>query len=514
MTFLATNSSRIANIATQLAAVGCYTEREEHELMDEERNCMSRPAERFGMNAQHEPFADDYNVRRQQKMMERNRQAYRDEIRTVKLSEVDQSTITDATEMTLSKRDSTIVVWSETSSVDLNRPIAPKKPEIQISDRLDSIFEASTSSEPVSKETRKPTLKEVIKQRVAFKKKSNVVLQTESELKDAVERVSIRDNLRKKKETWEFQIDATSSMLADESLDTASWDGDVQNISYPEIVRPRPKAATVGTYFASPATLIPPLFATPPFPLPPMMEKMHWEVAVNRIESDLERYDGQLIPQYLEDIKQHMTQVIGAMDFKPDDPDGLDRLHPNIVENLYRKFPFMIHRLTDRPSRAMYSPRVKFTSYSDNKDEYVRARNPARTTTGMGVTRITSRMYVPDRPVQILTNEEIQARLTRARGVQAAESVQIQNRPESSSYTVIEQYNRTVRHFFQTGHQWPRPTADVMMVNKLPNIKTADHLQDWLLRNPFIPNQNQIGQKYVFIILTFRQVERMLKNHN
>ena len=338
--FFTTNARRFENIAQRLAAIGTYTEEEERAIHLEESREMIRPASRYGINPIGRDFADKYNVARQSKLPERCRRAYNDEMSdamSIRMSEADMSIVTEATEKTLTSYSSTIPDWSESSQRQDNTPVIPEVQNV-INERCDQILDADSS---VNTTKPKLSVREEVQRRIAAKKqakKSEPVPELEMpKLTEEVKKVSIRQNLQQKKAKleWEFDIPDSHSMVgSEETLVNKLEDLDQFDDSFPPIIRPRPKATTVGSYFESFAAMIPPMYGSIIFPAPSNMEKLHWEVATGSMRHELERYDGEYIEQYIEDIRQYMAPIIEAMDYLPENQWVLDRYGPHVHTHL------------------------------------------------------------------------------------------------------------------------------------------------------------------------------------
>ena len=334
-TLFAINANRFANVAKRMAASGTFSTEQEHKIHKMESMDMIRSADRFGINPDRHEFANDFNIPRQLKHPERCRRAYKDifaDRTSVQMSESDASVLTRATEKSLSNYSSTIPDWSESHNTPNTSQLEKIEEEARSSN--DGVDQSTDNNET------KSTVQREVAKRVALKKnvRPNIVQDVQiNQLVADVPKVSIRQNLQKKKDEreWEFDITITSSVIDSEAtvLDNAK-DFEEPTEYCPTVVRPRPKAATLGSYFESIAAIFAPAYGTVMFPMPPNTEKLHWEVGVGSLQADLEKYDGEFVYQYIDDIKNHMKPIIDAMDFMPNDDWGLDRYSNDIEYNL------------------------------------------------------------------------------------------------------------------------------------------------------------------------------------
>ena len=330
--FFATIARKLNNIGIQMANVGNYSVADERKIHLQEKE-MVRPAARFGFQPIGSDAADKYNVRRQRKHASRCRQAYKDDVMDASdMTDDAKSAISDATERTYTTQESTMIDWSESSSViSDNKPRLPQSNKIL--QRVEEVLEAETTVESV----KKLSLKETIQQRVAAKKASKTQTVMEVEPEKEAPKLSFRQRLLQRAPTveWEFDLpDSPTQSVASEptvvnessSDPTSSLTGSsIYADTFPTIIRSRPKASTIGAYFETMGSLIPPLYASSIFPRAANTEKLHWEVATGMPESELEKYDGQLQPQYIEDIKHHMEPILKAMDYVVSDQWEFDR---------------------------------------------------------------------------------------------------------------------------------------------------------------------------------------------
>ena len=323
---------KLDNVGRQMALIGDYSDADERKIFLREKE-MVRPADRQGFRPVSEDRLNQHNVERQQKHADRCRQAYKDDVMSeITVSEADQALLSMASERTYTTDESTMVDWSESSSaVSMDKPRPSKTTEIL--QRVEEILDADSTLESV----KKLSLKETIQQRVAAKKKQpQSVEQPAPEIPEPPQ-LSLRQRLlqRSGNGEWEFEIDFPDSptqsiaetVIPDDRSDSTKSTVHLSN-SFPTIIRSRPKASTIGAYFDTPGSLISPLYASSIFPRAANTEKLHWEVAVGAMEADLERYDGQLHPQYLEDIRNHMKPIIEAMDYHVQDQWKFDRYDP------------------------------------------------------------------------------------------------------------------------------------------------------------------------------------------
>ena len=157
-----------------------------------------------------------------------------------------------------------------------------------------------------------------------------------------MKRVSIKDNLRNRmvKTRADYDVPDSPTQSWCGSDDTAIFNEAVIESeeelgeNFPELIRPRPKASTIGAFYEQVAACIAPLYGSSIFPRPPNSEKLHWEVATEVKEAELEHYDGQIVPQYLDDIKFHMKPILKAMDYAPKDTWALDRYSSDVSDHL------------------------------------------------------------------------------------------------------------------------------------------------------------------------------------
>ena len=354
-----TNAKRFANVAMQLSATGCFSEEEERRIYLEQTQDMIRPAEKFGAMEIKSDQPDQFNPARQQKLPGRERKAYNDETMSQILAEADLSMLTKVSERPVSQRSSTVFEGSDISFFEQTGPRPSTTKMVQ--DRVDEILDQETTLEPVPKNT----LKSVIEARVAAKKKAKTETQKPEveveEITEEVQKISLRSRLRKKKvhtdEDTELPDSPSASTVGSDAtiLNQAMMSSEDEfNDSFPTLIRPRPKSSTIGAFFEQIGTCIAPLYGSTIFPAAPASEKLHWEAATGVMQADLEKYDGQLQPQYIEEVRSHMDPILKAMDYKVSDPMALDRHHPDVSEHLRQRL-FIIDQYYTPTNNNNYS---------------------------------------------------------------------------------------------------------------------------------------------------------------
>ena len=235
-----------------------------------------------------------------------------------------------------------------------------------------------------------------------------------------------------------------------------------------------------GVYFPCFGLLVPPLFGSDIFPLPPKQEKYHFNLMMDRPTG---HYDGNPNSKYEDEIRRFMKTYLNSFrgtSLSFNTFDGLDEG----LSKWAAKFPFASVRWGQTAQAAESTVRGKTfepVELNPRLMEGARDRLPHIT----GKNQISTTGAAHHQPVQPFRSKEILINRQQKQDVQKLKDfLGNSDLGQSSIKTQYDQFTKVVENFRKNGGKFKPPRAVIRKtINAIRDIKGVDDMQVWLMEN-------------------------------
>ena len=274
---------------------------------------------------------------------------------------------------------------------------------------------------------------------------------------------------------------------------------DLDSFQTPDVFIPPPrrqKALYKGTYFPCFGLFCSPLAGTEIFPLPPKMEKVHFDVAMDQ---PTDHMDGEPKYDYLDDIKKYMEPILAS--YKNPNKDRFLYRYANDMENDWKhKFPYASHRFGEYPHvkrdvkdseqfQGFYNRPDMFENYVDRLTGVNKGRH------GMG-----SKLSHEQLPVQ----QSVQAQESTQRQLAAkASEIKTLTSDEFGEHIgygpIFTKFLALNRRFAEKGHKLVK-NVERLPLHQIQLMTSYEQFEDWIFQpKGSIQSPNMVHEKLLFV---------------